>query len=326
MKIDINFEFINSQGEKIIVIDKIKFKNDYKFLCKFEDGTKILCSRCSINKRTLENPNFLIGKIFKSKNCGDFVVEEKMNQQKKDGSYIYKIKFVDTGGIRYVDSATIKSGIILDKCKPHLLLKIFEGNGIYSIKNNLEVWNILYHISKKCLDAKDKRYKVNGAKGTSICKEWFNFQNFAQFYYINIYISKYKLELDKDILCNIKHIFPKIYSPETCLLIPMELNCWLAGDCLTCGIYLRNNKYRVTIFNSKIKDTKINLGTFNTFKEAKLAYAKKKYEFWLEEINKYDLPNNLKEILLKYDFSWSWIWENMTEEEIKEKYYGSIER
>ncbi|QIG64913.1 hypothetical protein SJC03_239 [Bacteroides phage SJC03] len=324
MKIDINYEFVNLQGEKVKIIDKILYKNDYKFLCKFEDGTKILSSRCSINKKTLENPNFLVGKVFETKNFEKFLVEEKTDKQNESKSYLYKIKFIETGGIRYVDSTTIKNGIILDKCKPHSLLKIFEGNGIYSIKNNLKVWNILYHISKKCLDKKDKRYKQNGAKGVFVCDEWLNFQNFAKYYYNNIWTNEYKLELDKDILCNIKHLKTKIYSPETCLLIPEEINCWLAGDCLSSGVFLRNFKYRVTIFNFEIKETKISLGTFESFKEAKMIYANEKYKYWKQLLEKYNIPNSLKEILLKYDFSWSWIWENMTEEEIREKYYGSI--
>ena len=81
---------------------------------------------------------------------------------------------------------------------------------------------------------------------------------------------------------------------------------------------MNNGKYFSNITrNSK----RITLGTFNTFKEAKEVYAKKKQEFWIEEINKYNLPNDLKEILLQYDFSWSWLLNNMTEEEIREKYY-----
>ena len=97
----------------------------------------------------------------------------------------------------------------------------------------------------------------------------------------------------------------KIYSPETCLLIPMELNSYLAGDNKKTGIYLtKSRKYQSKIRKNNISYT---LGTFDTFKEAKEVYAKKKQEFWLEEINKYNLPNDLKEILLKYDFSWYWL-------------------
>ena len=98
---------------------------------------------------------------------------------------------------------------------------------------------------------------------------------------------------------------------------------FLAGDNCKVGVNIYRSRYFSKLSNNK---RYFNLGTFDTFKEAKLAYAKKKYEIWIEEINKYKIPNYLKETLLKYDFSWSWIWENMTEEEIREKYYGSIER
>ena len=48
---------------------------------------------------------------------------------------------------------------------------------------------------------------------------------------------------------------------------------------------------------------------------------KNKKILWEIEIAKYTISEEIKKILLQYDFSWSWIWENMTEEEIINRYY-----
>ena len=60
----------------------------------------------------------------------------------------------------------------------------------------------------------------------------------------------------------------------------------------------------------------------NSFREAKLFYANKKYEQWKFLIEQYKIPTKQKEILLKYDFSWFWVWENMTKEEIINNFYN----
>lgn len=317
MKIEIGYKFKNKQEEFITVIDKYRVKNSIeKFICLFEDGTKIECYKPSIINKCLCNPNYYVNKVFNSKKSGKFqVIEKTINKRESDNSFLYKIKFLNTGGERYVRSAEILTGDILDLNLPHSVLKYYVGYGKYSIKEDLRPWEILRHICSKCYYIKDKRYNTNGAKGVTIYKEWLNFQIFAKFYYDNYWDCDYFLELDKDILANINHLETKIYSPETCILVPEELNCWLASDGPKSGVTKRNTKYRAKINNKTIK-------SFDSFSDAKRAYSEQKYKQWIELINKYKLPNNIKEILLKYDFSWSWIWENMTEEEILKEFYG----
>lgn len=54
-----------------------------------------------------------------------------------------------------------------------------------------------------------------------VCDEWLNFQNFAKWYYKNVYnCNNERLHLDKDILCKGN----KIYSPKTCVLVPERVN------------------------------------------------------------------------------------------------------
>ena len=56
--------------------------------------------------------------------------------------------------------------------------------------------------------------------GCTVCEEWHNYQNFAQWYEENYYESAEGLELDKDIIL----YGNKFYSPETCLFVPKLVN------------------------------------------------------------------------------------------------------
>ena len=56
-----------------------------------------------------------------------------------------------------------------------------------------------------------------------VCEEWLNYQNFAKWYYSHKLENGIKWELDKDLLRNNN----KIYSPETCVLIPKDINILL---------------------------------------------------------------------------------------------------
>lgn len=54
-----------------------------------------------------------------------------------------------------------------------------------------------------------------------VCKEWHCFQNFAKWWEENVYnCDNERLHLDKDILFKGN----KIYSPETCILVPERIN------------------------------------------------------------------------------------------------------
>lgn len=60
-------------------------------------------------------------------------------------------------------------------------------------------------------------------KDVTVCEEWHNFQNFAEWFEVNY---KDGLHLDKDLLS--KH--EKIYSPETCCFLTISENSRLKGN------------------------------------------------------------------------------------------------
>lgn len=138
-------------------------------------------------------------------------------------------------------------------------------------------------------------------KDSIVSEEFKYYPNFKQWYIKNSkWNNQYRLEIDKDIIYNIKHSNQKIYSSETCLLIPDLLNNFLSGDNINTGVHLsKSGRLFEVIYNSNYKG-------FKTFEEAKKYYADIKYKKWKELINQFELPKELKKILLKYDFTWYW--------------------
>lgn len=182
------------------------------------------------------------------------------------------IKFTDGGHIlRNVSYGSIRLKAI--KNPYHLSA---YGVGYMGIGKHKAVENYIpnkYYIHwramlERCYSSK-KQEKCPTYKGVTVCKEWHNFQNFAEWC---VEYFKENQVLDKDILLK----GSKIYSPETCCFVPQEINALftkrniLRGD-LPIGVRLSNNgsKYIASISKYWMK---IYIGTFDTKEKAFNAY------------------------------------------------------
>lgn len=235
-------------------------------------------------------------------NCGDsLLVLEKTNFKNKSGNYLYRCQFKKYPCEVLALKGNIERGNVFNNLVPSVFEKGYLGIGKYNSKDYNDIYKKWQNILNRCYNLKNISYKYYGALNVTVCDEWLNFQNFAAWYEGNSKwnINNYKLEVDKDILFNVNHLKSKVYSPETCLLIPADLNGFLMGDNKKSGVQNRNGRYRVQItYNNLYKS----LGTFDSFKKAKEIYAQEKYKVWINELMKFNLPNKLKEIFLKYSF------------------------
>ena len=69
-------------------------------------------------------------------------------------------------------------------------------------------WN---NLVKKCTDPNDRRYFLYGGRGTTLCDEWLNFDNFFEWIKTQIKNPNYTIELkDKK----------GIYEPDNCFVMP----------------------------------------------------------------------------------------------------------
>lgn len=134
-----------------------------------------------------------------------------------------------------------------------------------------------------------------------ICEGWENFQNFAKWYYENEYQCNEPLCIDKDILTHGN----KIYSPDTCILVPQRINLLFIkeyarrGD-LPIGVIKHGNGYSVHC--SLDNHTKNYIGfyydpilAFAAYKEAKEKYIKE-----VADSYKNLIPQKIYEAVINY--------------------------
>ena len=126
----------------------------------------------------------------------------------------------------------------------------YIGEGKYKVSMNRK-HTIEYDrwkgMLRRCYDEKE-RYKNSTYSDVTICDEWLNFQNFAEWWNTNYYsIDDEKMQLDKDILVKGN----KIYSPEYCIFVPQCINSLFVkrdqsrGDLpIGVGYDKKRNKYR----------------------------------------------------------------------------------
>lgn len=168
----------------------------------------------------------------------------------------------------------------------------FNSGGKYKTKMGgrhttaYRTWrNILY----RCYDKKAHR-KTPTYIGCAVSIEWHDFQNFADWFEAGAF-SGLGYHVDKDILVSGN----KVYSPDTCCLVPSELNLLFTnhgakrGDSPQ-GVSFNkwSGKYSAQIsINSKMKC----IGFFNcpdeayqAYKTTKEAYVKEKALEWQDRI------------------------------------------
>lgn len=124
--------------------------------------------------------------------------------------------------------------------------------------------------------------KLPSYKGCSVDKNWHSFQNFGHWYEKNY---KEGWHLDKDILVKGN----KIYSPETCCIVPAEINTLFVkhnknNRKYPVGVTRRYNKFIAQISKNGITEEIDYFDTieeaFHAYKTAKEAYIKEVADEW----------------------------------------------
>lgn len=103
--------------------------------------------------------------------------------------------------------------------------------------------------------------------------EWFNFSNYREWHKKNTMGDK-KLDLDKDVL------IPRntVYGSETCTLIPHFTNTIFESRGMNTNIVLNDNTGKYDV-NMVVLGTKKDVGTYDTFEEAKKGYIDYKQKY-----------------------------------------------
>ena len=138
-----------------------------------------------------------------------------------------------------------------------------------------------------------------------VCEEWYNFQNFAKWFYENYYtIPGEKMHLDKDILFKGN----KLYSPKTCCIVPQQINYLFLKSDATRGKYLigvhfekDTNKYVAECRRMNTRNKRI--GRFNTELEAFYKYKEVKEQEIKDVANFYKdyIPEKVYNAMMHYE-------------------------
>ena len=240
-----------------------------------------------------------VGKVCKSLNSGDFKVL-KYNDARN-----VEIQFVNTGFETVAQLGHIRNGKVKDRYSPSVF-----GVGITGTKyppseggRNTKWYALWCHMLERCYSDiyKKKRPTYEG------CEVSENFKYYEYFYewcQSQVGFGNLDWHLDKDLLVKGN----KVYSENTCVFIPQEVNSLLIkrenmrGEYLIGVHWCKTHKAFVAQVN-KNKGKRERLGYFKTELEAYNAYKVAKEAFVKEQANKWKgkIDDRAYEALMKYE-------------------------
>lgn len=171
-----------------------------------------------------------VGQVFPTTKWGDVTIVEYVSSKQ------VKVMFSD-GNTKVTANKELRLGTVKNDYQPFLYGVGYYGQGKYACKTEgmksgstleYETWRGLL---RRCYD-KETQDKHQSYIGCSVCEEWHNFQNFAEWYTEQEgYAERWHLDKDLTVLGN------KVYSPATCALIPPEVNVLLINAKAVRGNY-----------------------------------------------------------------------------------------
>ena len=140
-------------------------------------------------------------------------------------------------------------------------------------------YSVWFDMIRRCY-SKDFHKERPHHKDCTVCEEWLDFQNFAEWYKSQPFTGR-GTQLDKDILVKGN----TIYSPETCIVVPKDINMFFVhakkkSSGLPLGVRKITNYdgYQVSVsnrgVNTYVGSSKTIEGAFLIYKTKKEAYAK----------------------------------------------------
>ncbi len=229
-----------------------------------------------------------VGKVCKSLNSGDFKI------LKCNGAKDVEIQFLKTGYETTVHLGSIRNGKVKDPYSPSV-----HGVGILGTKYPPTVNGVLikeYMLWKSMLQRCYSDSFKKKRPTYEVCKVSDNFKSYEYFYewcHKQIGFDNEGWHLDKDLLVKGN----KVYSENTCVFIPSEINSLLIKRTASRGNHLigvcwcKRDKAFVAQVN-KNKGKREHLGYFNTeleafnaYKQAKEIFIKEQAEKWKSQID-----------------------------------------
>lgn len=190
-------------------------------------------------------------------NCGDVLVIEGKSTKKVRNRYYYVGHFDGYDRKLYFRLDSAQYGTVSNPDKR-------DENGFICDESNVNrhIYNVWKNMARRCYDPKSFAYDTYGGKGVTVSDDFKVYSNFRNWYEKEC-MGNYSLELDKDCKSFILGLH-KTYSPDTCILLPPEVNVFIST--IGKGIYLTpRNTYCVRLRRKFLKINK----NFKTLEEAR---------------------------------------------------------
>lgn len=157
-------------------------------------------------------------------------------------------------------------------------------------------YKVWHDILNRCYNKKDKDYIFYGNRDIQIYTEWLNLRNFYDWWVKQDYKEGY--ELDKDLIALANHKEEnKIYSPNTCLLIPSRLNqFFISYKNKNSNIIKRASGYQAFVH---FKDKMIRSAFDLTYEEALKEKKRMKRDCFLKLNKELNLDKEIYNLCLK---------------------------
>ena len=223
-----------------------------------------------------------VGKILPSKNYGDFIILEY------NASNDVKIKFLETGFINTVFATQTHLGAVCDYMKPKILGKGIVGAKLTTEEYKHKAYKNWVRILNRCYN-ENQRHKHSTYSGCTVSEFFLTYTNFRAWYVKQKNWENPDFVMDKDLLSTKDK---KVYSEDTCVFIPKEVNSLLTntrdsrGDLPlgVCKPHKGKTGFRACICKNG-KDYEI--GTFSTELEAFNAYKVSREDYLKEKADKW---------------------------------------
>ena len=239
-----------------------------------------------------------VGKICKSKSSGDFKILKYNNNRNVE------VQFLKTGYEAIVHLVQVKSGEVKDKYLPSVYGVGVLGNKYPSEINGVKTkeYTLWCNMLKRCYSDNIKK-KQPTYEGCEVSDNFKSYEYFYEWCHNQIGFGVRGFEMDKDLLVKGN----KVYSEDSCVFIPKEINSLLTkretlrGEHLIGVCWYSKSKVFVAQVN-KNKGKPEKLGCFNTEIEAFKAYKQAKESFVKEQANKWKdkIGERAYEALMKY--------------------------
>lgn len=199
-----------------------------------------------------------------------------------------------------------KNGAIKNLMYPSVFNIGYIGGDKYKVSKNGKItleYNKWYGMLNRCY-SENRLHRFPTYNLCTVCDEWLNFQNFAEWIDNNYYqIPNEVMCLDKDILYKRN----KLYSPKTCCIVPNNINVLFTKSDAARGKYPIGVSWHVLkkcfVTQMNVEGELVHLGEFSNPTDAFKVYKFEKEKEIKRQANKYKkyLPKHVFNALLNYE-------------------------